>query len=585
MPSLLRNPKLPSRVRVAVVRDEAAASYYDPTPATLDRIVEAWRDALVAVGADARIISSRQVANERSARVLVIPSSPCLSVATREAIEIAGARGQGLIVTGSAGLRDAGCKHLGYGLVVALTGASRVEPLDERPAVYVTIPYGGPLALDIPPGARLDLSPANQVALRLPGRDAVYSDYGLDPAGADRQPLLDAAVAHSTYRGARVAYWGFELRDAVARPWNRAVLSLLVRNSISWAAGIPLASVDPWPNNRRAAAAFAQDVEDKFTNGRYAADSLRAIGIPGTYFLVSDLARRNRRLAHQFLKEGEVGTHTEDHRLLGGMRPERQLARLETTQRDLTELIGQPVRGLRPPEEQFDVATMVGWLLAGGSYIMGANDSRCVAPELLPVARDTLVLLPRTGNDDFGAMGATRGKGTAAVAELFYSEFRLARDLGGLYSLSYHSQLLSRPEHLPALARLARWIVADTTVWIATTGEIASWWRSRADLNSTARIVGGNRLEITVRNTGQSAVRGAVLRVLHPTAMRVVSADGQLVASEAGVVRMLIPLIEAGEKKIVSAMLGPGVMTAVSAAEDSPRSRASTSHRPPLPPR
>ncbi|HMI44942.1 MAG TPA: hypothetical protein VK491_02165, partial [Gemmatimonadaceae bacterium] len=112
MPSLLNSARLPSRVSVAIVRDEAARKFYN-SPATLDSIVSAWRDALAAVGADARIVSSSSISATRSARVLVIPSSPCLTVATREAIDLAGARGQGLIVTGAAGVNDAGCRHIG----------------------------------------------------------------------------------------------------------------------------------------------------------------------------------------------------------------------------------------------------------------------------------------------------------------------------------------------------------------------------------------------------------------------------------------------------------------------------------------
>src|SRR3954471_2397761 len=45
LPSLLPSPRLPSRVRVAVIRDDAAAGYYD-SPRTLDAIVGAWRDVL-----------------------------------------------------------------------------------------------------------------------------------------------------------------------------------------------------------------------------------------------------------------------------------------------------------------------------------------------------------------------------------------------------------------------------------------------------------------------------------------------------------------------------------------------------------
>ncbi|HMF86986.1 MAG TPA: polysaccharide deacetylase family protein, partial [Gemmatimonadaceae bacterium] len=344
MPSLLGSPKLPSRVRVAIIRDEAAASFYTPA-ATLDTIVRGWRDALVAAGADARIVSSSAIGSARDARVLVIPSSPCLTVASREAIDLAGTRGQGLILTGAPGLYDAGCRRIGYGLVVAVTGASRVEPLESRPMVYVTIPYGGPLSADIPPGSRLDLSPASQVALRLPGRDAVYTDYNLRPKAVTGQPLIDGALAHSLYRGARVAYWGFELTNAESRPWNRKVLSLLVRNSVAWTAKIALSSVEPWPNDRRAAATLTQDVEDQFTNARYAADSLVAAGIPGTFFLVSDLARRNTRVARQLFKTGEVGSHSDSHRLLGGTSHERQYNRLAATQRDLTEIVGEKIQG------------------------------------------------------------------------------------------------------------------------------------------------------------------------------------------------------------------------------------------------
>ncbi|MDQ3672934.1 MAG: polysaccharide deacetylase family protein, partial [Gemmatimonadota bacterium] len=487
--------------------------------------------------------------------VIVIPSSPCMSVATREAIDMAGTRGQGLIVTGLAGVNDAGCRPLGYGLIVALTGASRAEPLEKRQAVYVTIPSGGPLSADIPPGARLDLSPASQVALRLRERDALYSNYTLAPAEVAGQPLLDGAISHSTYRGARVAYWGFELRDAVPRPWTRAVMSLLVRNSVSWAARLGIASVEPWPHDHQAAASFTQDVEHEFTNARHAADSLRAIGIPGTFFLISDLAVKNKRLARRLFEAGEVGSHSENHRRLGGTPFETQLARLQTTQRDLTELFGEPVSGLRPPEEQFDLATMRGWLGAGGTYVMGANDSRCVAPELLAIAGDTIVMLPRTGDDDFEAMGPSRPQDPSSVASALYADFSWIRALGGVYALSYHSQLLSRPEHLPGLSRVARLVAADTTVWVATAAEIASWWRARSELRTSARMGNGSTLEITVQNGGTVGVRGAVIRVFTPSGMSAVRANGQLLRSDAGTIRVLIPFIARGERKVVSVVL------------------------------
>ena len=100
------------------------------------------------------------------------------------------------------GVFDAGCRPIGYGLVIGLTGASRAEVLRDRPMVYVSIPSGGPLAADIPAGARLDVSPASQVALRHPRPDAFYSDYTLGANPVQGQPFLDAALVRSMFQGA-----------------------------------------------------------------------------------------------------------------------------------------------------------------------------------------------------------------------------------------------------------------------------------------------------------------------------------------------------------------------------------------------
>jgi len=109
------------------------------------------------------------------------------------------------------------------------------------------------------------------------------------------------------------------------------------------------------------------------------------------------------------------------------------------------------------------------WLAAGGSYIVGANDSRCASPELIPVGRDTLTLLPRTGDDDFGLLAPGQAQDPKSTAALLKNEFKWIHTLGGLYALSYHSQLMSRPEHLPA-----------QPAWHRLSGQRRDrWWRCR----------------------------------------------------------------------------------------------------------
>ena len=555
LPSVLPAARLPSRLRVTVVRDEAAATYYD-SPATLDSIIEEWRSELVAIGADVHVVRSGSLPAERTARVLVIPSSPCMTIETREAIEGAAARGQGVIITGLAGAYDAGCRKIGYGLIVGATGAARAETLEPRSMVYVVLPSGSPLSADIPPGARIELSPGGQIALRKQGRDAYYSDYALQPLPAGGTPLLDGAIARSSRNGSRIVYWGFELNSVLPRAWNRSIVRLLVRNSVAWAGRVPFGWVEPWPHGRRAAAAFAQDVEFQFENARFALDSLRAAGVKGTYFVTSKYAAHYKRVTRQLAAEGEIGTHTENHRRLGGAPYDVQRARLRTTQREINRLLGEPVAGLRPPQEQFDSATMAAWLAVGGKYLFGVNDSRVAAPELLSISDDTLVLFSRVVSDDVALADLVAQSDQQNLARIFLNDLAQVRALGGLYLFSYHSQLLARPELVPVLARVARAAAADSSVWLATNGDIAEWWRARAGLRVETRLR-TNAVDVLVYNPTADSIAGVVTRVMLPASRRIRSVTTTLLPSDDGIARLALPEIPAFSTQVVTVNLEP----------------------------
>jgi peptidoglycan/xylan/chitin deacetylase (PgdA/CDA1 family) len=568
LPSLLPEPRLPHTLRVTVVRDEAAASFYR-SHATLDTIVRAWRDELVALGADVRVVGSGSLATQRGAHVLVIPSSPCMTIATREAIEAATSRGQGLIVTGLAGAYDAGCRWIGYGFLIGMTGATRAALLESPGTAYVVVPGGGPLSADVPPGARIELDPAAQVALRHRGRDAYYSDYSLQPRPAEGLPLVDGAIVRGIRGRARVVYWGFELNDVVPRAWNRAVVRLLVRNAAVWAGRLPLAWIEPWPHGRQAAAVFVQEVDDELTNARSALDSLRAAGVPGTYFMTARFARQQRRLTRQLAAAGEIGTYGESDRPVGGAPPAVQHANLRSAQRELSRLLGSPVAGLRPPAEQFDTATMAAWLAAGGSYLFGVNDARAAAPELLRVGDDTLVLVSRIGASDLVMAGAGAPRDTQRIAATFRIGLTQVRALGGLYPLGYPSRLIARRELVPTLARITRAVAADSTLWVATTRDIAAWWQARAALRVETQVRTGS-IKVIVRNRGARTAYGAVARVALPAARPFVRASPALLSSESGVVRLALPAIPGGDTASFTLRFAPQTPARPSPARAAP---------------
>jgi len=140
-----------------------------------------------------------------------------------------------------------------------------------------------------------------------------------------------------------------------------------------------------------------------------------------------------------------------------------------------------------------------------------------------------------------------------------------------LYALSYHSQLLATPELVPALAHVARKIAADTAVWLATTGEIAEWWRGRSQLDArvTPRVDG---FDVTVRNRGERLVSGVVVRVDLPTSRTAVSATTALIPAQPGSARLLLPPI-AGKTTRTFQINYAGARLQTRASRSSPRAR------------
>jgi hypothetical protein len=158
-------------------------------------------------------------------------------------------------------------------------------------------------------------------------------------------------------------------------------------------------------------------------------------------------------------------------------------------------------------------------------------------------------------SDDFAVTAAGRSLMPGALAAIFLGEYERVRALGGHYVLSYHSQVLAKPELVPSLATVARRLAADTAaVWVATVGEVAEWWRARAQIEARARVA-GDRMRVVVRNGSDRTVSGAVVRVTIPDSKRVGRADGRLLPADRRTVRLLVPPLPARATKTFTVVL------------------------------
>jgi hypothetical protein len=106
--------------------------------------------------------------------------------------------------------------------------------------------------------------------------------------------------------------------------------------------------------------------------------------------------------------------------------------------------------------------------------------------------------------------------------------------------LSYHSQVLARPGLVSSLASVARALSSDSATWVAPVGEVAEWWRVRAQLRVRSSVA-GSRMLVVVRNPSDSAAKGVVVRVALPESKRAVHADSGLLPSVDRTARVVIP--------------------------------------------
>ncbi|MEE9245860.1 MAG: polysaccharide deacetylase family protein, partial [Gemmatimonadota bacterium] len=97
------------------------------------------------------------------------------------------------------------------------------------------------------------------------------------------------------------------------------------------------------------------------------------------------MVREEAVLADQLRSAGEIGSHSADHRPVGGWPLSKQLASLSRTFADISAWSGEAPLGFRPPREEFDSATLEAWRRVGGLYVAATNSARSAAPELIRV--------------------------------------------------------------------------------------------------------------------------------------------------------------------------------------------------------
>lgn len=482
---------------VALLRNRQSARFY-PDSTFYGSAVEGWRSRASALGAEVR--TARTAADLRAlppGAVVVAPATLCLPVDAGLALNGHVEGGGSVVAAGPVGVRDADCGWRGWEFLESLTGARAIRELDERSGLYLTVPGGLPLSPGLEPGTRVEMRYARQLAAVYGGALPYWSDWGLSPAparpteGAEAGPgsrPVSAASLHATDGGGRVAWLGFHPAHA-ARGRDRVQARRLARNALAWAAGLPVATLAPWPGGARAGMVLAQEVESRPDNARVLAGVAGERGVPATFFVASRLMPGNSDLAERLQAVGEIGTQTADHRPLGGRDAEVQRLALATSRTEVQQWAGVSPVGLSPPEERVDRTTISAWREVGGRYVLTTNDARRASPEVFRVEEGPVVLLPRVVPDDY-TLYVDRGMSRGAMLRPLVRSLEKVRKLRGLATPTFHTPLAGL-ESRPLIRGVVDSARAMGDWWWATGREAARWWLARAGTRISLEAPGG----------------------------------------------------------------------------------------------
>jgi peptidoglycan/xylan/chitin deacetylase (PgdA/CDA1 family) len=514
--------------RVAILRSEFTSKYFT-SPTNYMAHVEYWRNLIQKMNMPSEVISdARLEEGAQGFRILVLPSAICLSEKERAGIRDFISRGGGVICTWATGARDEKGIWKGLDFVRALTGADTLDFTERSSPWYISFASDSPITAGAPRGSRIQVDSPERLEAKSRNVDGYWSDARLFPVDLNLPANFQAAVLHNTIGEGRIAWFGFQENSAVAGGENKAVLDSTSANALAWAGHKAISSVNAWPAPYVAASVFACDVEADYSNATYAANALRRSQEKGTFFCLTDMVKEDADLIPQLQGAGEVASHGDTYAGFGKAGLLSQVIRLARSKWRLRRLGGNRVEGFHPPSDDYAdstlkalAATRFRYILIGGENSTGANS---VLPDVLRVSQTSLwfhrdadlVRLTRTMEDDlhYSPLGMV-GLDPSWISQRALSDFEIIHGLGGLFIFAYHSQGFSAPEYVGIIPKLVDQFHQSGT-WIATAGEVASWWELRSHLSIGVSEKGGSGITLTVKYGGSKPLDNVAFGVYPP---------------------------------------------------------------------
>lgn len=544
----------PDTPEVVLYASPTTARYLATVGGSQEILLARWRHFLTQTRRPFREVRDPAQLNSLGTPVVIVPTALALTDAEEAALRAHQQRGGSLLATGAFGARDGRgewtqWQAMGRLFQVRVTGE---VPADSEARFLVTLGET-PVTRNLPAGSRIWLGRPAEAPLRLAGGKpaARLLDWARTPDKSG------AGVVYGDTGGARWVLFGYSEN---AWDFSPTDLNIVAADTLDWLQRRPAAHIGAWPDGLRAAQIVEMDTEEGLVNAAQLASMLDLLKMRGTFYLLSSQAALFPDVVRHIAANHEIGFHGDVHTEFKGLSASAQKTRLAAMRQQLAGVLpaGEAATGFRPPHESYDATTeQVLQAMGFRHHAVDPNRSDHRLPlfakaNSAPPEAD-LVVLPRTQRDDLNLLHGD-GPELGQTVALMKGELQGTIEQGALGLLSVHSQNF----HEDALINkaVAPWLMtlADKRreVWIATSGEVAAWWRKRERLGVSVASY-GKRYELEISNRGTQAVEGATVMVFHPDRGGV-----RLSATKAWMPEATVLPVDAYRSRIVLGRLRPG---------------------------
>lgn len=211
-------------------------------------------------------------------------------------------------------------------------------------------------------------------------------------------------------------------------------------------------------------------------------DLHRHMQIPGSFFIPGYVADLHPDMVRNIQKEGhEIAHHGYYHKNVFLLSEQEERDEFERGEASLARIIGKKPVGWSAPGWGVRESTLN--ILAEMGMLYDSSLMEYDRPYLMYIDDKTLVELPISIIlDDYEIFGASlfpNGGGVNATAETGYQiwkeEFDGMRRFGGLFSTTFHPEIMGRPGRMNMLYSLFSYMKSFNDIWWATFEEVAQY--------------------------------------------------------------------------------------------------------------